>query len=214
MILITYLFTFLFSWFIFVLAARYPGETIVAISDFILGKWLGRCVSLCLIIMLIFGAATSVRFESDIVVIYLLVHTPLPIIILTMLLSVMYVINTGMGTIARLNELIQPIIFLLILVLLLMMLPKADFTHFLPLISEDFSWKRPLDLRYIQIFFYFQFRFLSIFRPTETTVARYVLGCSHHLLEEFAFVRVYYCNIRHCGNQLSSVSQYGFDPYH
>ncbi|MEX2462597.1 MAG: endospore germination permease [Paenibacillaceae bacterium] len=155
MLLLTYLLVLLFSRFIFILAARYPGKSIIAISNIILGKWLGRSVSLFLILLLIGAPSISVRLLSEGVNTYLMFHTPKSVIILAMLLSVMYVINNGMGTVARFNELVQPFMLLVLLFILLMTLPNTDFSNFLPLISNEFSLRKavmPSLFPYIALF--------------------------------------------------------------
>ena len=165
MLTLAYLPVLLFSRFIYMLAKRYPGKNIIAINDIILGKALGRSVSLFLIFLLIFASATSVRLQAEIVNIYLLIHTPMFVIILAMLLAIMYVINNGIGTIARFNEILQPLIIFVFLVVLFLTLPDTDFSNFLPLISDEISWRKVVMPSLYPYILLFAIPFLSHFSP-------------------------------------------------
>lgn len=129
----------LFSYFMFLLAAHYPGQSILVISKNILGKWLGRCISLIFILLLVISISLNIRLLAEGVDTYLLFHTPGPVIILTMLLSVLYVINNGIGTVARFNEAALPFLLLIMLFIISLTIPHTEFSNFLPLLSDDLS---------------------------------------------------------------------------
>lgn len=137
-IIIVAIFVILFSRFGVILFTRYPQQSIVSISECIMGKILGKLLSLYMILSLMITSGLGVRLLADGLVTYLLFHTPEIAIILSMLVVVFYAVCKGAETIARFNEVIQPLILLSALSFLLS-IPKADLSNFLPLLSEQIS---------------------------------------------------------------------------
>lgn len=120
----------------YVLGLRYPQQTIVQYNETILGPWFGKLTGL--IFVLFFGGMTAVILDtiSNIINIVLMPETPTLVFSLTILLVSTYAINAGLEVIARLSEIIGPIIIFSLLMVILLNLNHTELENLLPVFQH------------------------------------------------------------------------------
>jgi spore germination protein len=136
--------------FIFVLGKRFVGEDIFSISQEVLGgkkhKIIGRILSfpvtLAFVVFWITTTAGTARTFGEVVVTAVLVRTPLEIIVGSMLFVSYIMVMYDVEVMARVNEVLLPIIIIPVLLISLLAFQSAHFSRLLPLISVD--WKEIL----------------------------------------------------------------------
>lgn len=126
----------LFSWFLVKLKAAYPVDNFDSIAKQLLGKWLGKILTISLIVYMVITCGLGLRILANGVVVYLLFQTPQWVIILSMLLVVIYTVAKGTDTVARINEFLSFIVIFLMFLMAFLLLKRADFQDLLPLVSE------------------------------------------------------------------------------
>lgn len=122
----------MFSLIVTRLSRMFAGDTFVEYSKKITGKFLGSVLSLVLVVYFTFFAAIQVRIFAEVLKMFLLYYTPLEIVIITMLLSGLYIVRHGIEPIARLNEIMLPVFVFTTILVLLPTLKDIDFTNLLP----------------------------------------------------------------------------------
>lgn len=126
---------------------RFPGKNIVTYAPDILGTpkapWVGRILSLpvCLGIIIFWALYTVVvaRTFGEVVVTTVLTQTPLEIIILTMLATAMLLVMYDIEVVARVNEVLLPIIIFPVLLIGLSSFQSAKLENILPLFFLDWN---------------------------------------------------------------------------
>jgi spore germination protein (amino acid permease) len=117
---------------------RFPGHTFSQICSSILGKFLGKIPLLLYAIYGIFFCSVLVRSFSNILDTYVLPNTQQYIKILLMLITVVYMVLSGVKVIARFNELTF-YLFLPLFFLLLPALREAQWTFILPIATTPIT---------------------------------------------------------------------------
>ncbi len=115
------------------LSMKFPQETIVEFGNTLLGKFLGTTISLGFFIYLILLCALEARLFGEIMKTYLLINTPIEILIITFLLAVIYVVRCGIEPFARMAQILFPIVLFTSVVTMIPLLPELDLSHFLPI---------------------------------------------------------------------------------
>lgn len=128
--------TLLFTRVFLILPQRYPGCSLLDILETIIGKWAGRFLFFSLIAIAIILTGLSIRLLTDGIIVHILFHTPPWIIILSEILIVMYAVTKKEETLARFNELIQPLLTIALLTIILLVINKADFSNLKPIIAN------------------------------------------------------------------------------
>lgn len=142
-----------------VLPKRYPGCSMLEILEQIIGKWLARSFFFFLAALAIVGTGLSIRLLTDGIIVHILFHTPSWIIILVEILLVMYAVTKKEETLARFNELVQPLILLAVLIICLLVINKADFSYLKPIISRDIDFNQSLIISMYYFFYSWVFLF-------------------------------------------------------
>jgi spore germination protein len=129
------------------LSAKFPGLSLVQYSRRIVGStksdWIGRVFSLPFILTYaVFLAIVTVavaRTFGEVVVTAVLKETPLEVIIITMLLTAFVLCLHEVEVMARVNEILLPIILIPVLLIALFSFQSARFDNMLPIFPTD--WK-------------------------------------------------------------------------
>jgi len=122
---------------IVILNSRFPGKTFAEYSQVILGTILGRLLTMMFTIYLIFATAYVVRSFTEVIKMFVLFRTPTEIIMLSLILVCTYIVRSGVECVARINELIFPILFIPFLILMAFGLPSADFSNLRPFLQAS-----------------------------------------------------------------------------
>jgi spore germination protein KB len=106
--------------FIYLLLKRFPNKNIIAIFKEVYGKYVYFIPSILVYLIFIYNLSITLREFSETLKSYILPKTPIPFIILVILISVIFVSILGLEVIARMASLATPpllIGFFLILIL-------------------------------------------------------------------------------------------------
>lgn len=100
------------------LSQQFPEKTFYQYNQEILGKWVGRLLSLIIIFYFIVTSGFQVRSMAEVTSFYLLEGTPIWAIIMPFMWISLYLIMGGINSIARLFEIIFPVtvVFFLLVV--------------------------------------------------------------------------------------------------
>lgn len=114
-----------------------PGLDIFEISRATLGPVLSTIYQMVFAAYFIILLAFVSRTLTEVIRAFLLVETPIEVIMFTFILVISYIARCEIDVIGRLGYLIYPIILAFILFLVLVTFPTADFTNLLPMFQSD-----------------------------------------------------------------------------
>ncbi|MGI5850422.1 MAG: GerAB/ArcD/ProY family transporter [Christensenellales bacterium] len=134
-VVIGILIAMILGFIISVLVRRYPDDTIVDFGKTILGKFLGTLMSLGLFIFYIIFTAIEVRMFGEIAKTYLLLNTPLEVLMITFLIAVVYTVRGRIEPFARMSQIIFPIVLISSLLVMIPLIGELDLTYFLPVLK-------------------------------------------------------------------------------
>ncbi len=117
------------------LNARFPGKTFVEYSQIILGTIIGKVLTCLFAVYLLLIIAFVTRSFTEVVKMFLLFRTPTEVIMLSLILVCTYIVRGGVECIARINELLFPLLFIPFIVILLFGFPNMDFSNLLPVMQ-------------------------------------------------------------------------------
>ncbi len=119
------------------LIERFPQSTIIEMGNSLLVKPIGYILGFGYFIYTLLLIALEVRAFGEITKSFLLLSTPIEIIMLTFLLAAVYAVRSGIETVTRLAVIILPLSFIPTLLIILIALPQCDFTYFLPVLKKS-----------------------------------------------------------------------------
>ena len=112
------------------LAKLYPGKTLIEIALQAFGKWAGGFVSLLYIVFFIQIASWVTRNLGDFMHINLMPRTPMSLFHIMILLVSAYAVSKGIESIALVNELLVPYLYLAFWVPIVIMLREWNWRYF------------------------------------------------------------------------------------
>jgi len=118
------------------LCRRFPGKTLFQFSIDLMGKWLGSVFNVGLAVFYIFIAAFELRVMFEVTTLYLLEDVPRWTILMSFLWVGLYLVLGGLGTIARLFEIILPITFVVFVVSMLLSSKIFEIDNLLPVLGD------------------------------------------------------------------------------
>ncbi|WP_407310277.1 endospore germination permease [Desulfosporosinus sp. SB140] len=120
----------------YVLGLRYPQQTIFQYCETILGPWFGKLTGLSFV--LFFGGTATLILDtiSSIINLAIMPETPTIVFSIIILLVSAYAINAGLEVIARLSEVIGPIIIFSLLVVILLNFNHTELENLLPVFQH------------------------------------------------------------------------------
>ncbi|NLP49199.1 endospore germination permease [Bacillus sp. RO1] len=90
---------------------RKKGYNLFALIEFCLGKWLGGAISFLYIIYFIYISSRVLRDFGELIVSTIFIFTPIEIISITIMLTIIYMLNSGIEVMARTSEIFFPYVF-------------------------------------------------------------------------------------------------------
>lgn len=102
------------------LGKRFPNDTIIEYGSKIAGNFLGRILGLVFIFYFLFTSGTILRSFASAVKGILLKDTPLEFIMITMLLTSMYLVLNGISSLAKVCESFSPLVVLVLSLVILL----------------------------------------------------------------------------------------------
>lgn len=112
-----------------------PGKDYLEILSKTLSKPIAYVIIFIFTIYALVLNALLLRIFGEVIKMFLLIRTPIEVIMFAMLLICVYLIRRGIETIGRLAELMLPIIILVTVPLFLLTVQGTDFTNLLPLFN-------------------------------------------------------------------------------
>lgn len=152
-----------FSRIIASIASKYPTETFVEYSSKLLTKPISIIISIIIILYFIIFSSVDLRIFGEVSKAYLLNNTPIEIIMITLLFTCGYIVRYGIEPIARMSEIMFPIMIIPLLIVLLPLLTDIDLSNFLPILRTNPL--RFLKGVYSTMFSYVGFEILYIIFP-------------------------------------------------
>lgn len=116
------------------LIKKFPQKTIIEISNFLLFKPIGILIGFAYFIHLFLLTVLEVRAFGEITKNFLLPRTPIEVIIISFLLAAVYLVRSGIESIARLSVIVLPLSIFPAILVLLVTITDLDFTYFLPIL--------------------------------------------------------------------------------
>jgi len=114
------------------LVTKYPKEDIIEFGNTLLGKFFGTVLSAAFFIYLVLFTAIEVRLFGEIAKTFLLLKTPIEVLMATYLFSMVYLVRKGIEPFGRMAQILFPIVLFTTVLIMLPILPDLDFTYFLP----------------------------------------------------------------------------------
>lgn len=153
-----------------VLSGRFPGESIVSYSAKILGtkkrSSVGKLLSLPLLLLYVaywgIGTVIIARMFGEVVITTVLQETPLEIIIITMLITALVLTLYDVEVLARVNEILLPIIVVPVLVIALSSYKSAKLYNLFPF-HEGADWGAFFMGALVSSFSYLGFEIMTLF---------------------------------------------------
>ncbi|HHW57602.1 MAG TPA: endospore germination permease [Clostridia bacterium] len=121
-----------FARMILYLSSKFPTETFVEYSAKLVTKPISILISIVLVFYFTIFVSLDVRIFGEVLKIYLLPSTPIETIIITMLFASAYLVRYGLEPIARMSEILFPIIVIPLVLLFLPAMSDIDLSNFLP----------------------------------------------------------------------------------
>lgn len=115
----------------------YPDKDFFQIGEEVLGKWIFNIFLLVFLFHLVIHAALITRHLAEIVKAFLLVTTPVEVIIITFIITTSYLSRSDMHIIGRASYHIYPIIVGIVIVVALVASVEVDFTNVLPVFQSN-----------------------------------------------------------------------------
>lgn len=127
--------TLIISFIIGSLVMRFPQDTFIEYSRKTVGKFLSYPLSALLAIHYVLITSLSLRIFAEVMNVFMLPRTPMEFIILTQMLTSLYLVRYGVEPVARLSEILLPILIIPIFAMYVIAFPKADFSELLPFMA-------------------------------------------------------------------------------
>lgn len=138
--LVTFLGTviaFIGLWLIAALGTRFPRKSIIRYSEDILGVWLGRIGSICIICFFALLTALAAREFGEVVITAVLRKTPLEVTVIVMLLLAVVSCRNDIRTFAYIHLFYLPFLLAPALLIVALSLKNANFINLQPIWGNE-----------------------------------------------------------------------------
>ncbi|TBL81147.1 GerAB/ArcD/ProY family transporter [Paenibacillus thalictri] len=123
----------LLVWLYGAIGKRFPHMTLIEIMETLLGKWLGKTVSLLFIVSLFLaGPVVGLFFVGNFITTEFMVQTPIQAIYILFTIIIVMGARLGLETIARSSEILFPFVCVLFMLLVLFIAPQIKLDNALP----------------------------------------------------------------------------------
>ncbi|MGE5421645.1 MAG: GerAB/ArcD/ProY family transporter [Ignavibacteriales bacterium] len=118
---------------------RFPGQSFAQYAESILGTIPGKLISLVYVIIFTILLADVLRQFGDLFTVGIMPYTPISIFIGILLLVSSFTVHAGIKVLARAAEIIGPLVFLFIYLVLIFSLPHADVSNISPILEQGWG---------------------------------------------------------------------------
>ncbi|NQX60054.1 GerAB/ArcD/ProY family transporter [Paenibacillus qinlingensis] len=124
-------------WIYLSLGGRFPGLTIVEYNELLLGKWLGKTVSLLFLAFYLLFSAILLREIGDFVSTQTLTETPIMVIHAMFMIMIVTAARLGIETLGRAGEVMFPFVMVLLLIFFGFLLPEIKVQNIQPIMATE-----------------------------------------------------------------------------
>jgi len=121
------------------LSKLYPGKTIFEMLESGFGKWLGKAVAMLYLFYYLILTGTLVGNLGFFITSEMMTETPIEAIQILFLIAAAMCARLGIVILARMGELIFPLVVSLFLVLVLALLPQIDWDYIRPMLEDGWT---------------------------------------------------------------------------
>lgn len=126
----------LLVWLYAYLGSLFPSQTIVEYSEMILGKWLGKIISVLFFSYAFLLSALVLRNIGDFLTTQIMPETPIEFIHVAFLVAVIIGVQLGLEPLARTGELFFSLTIFLFLILVLFTFPEVEADNMKPVLEK------------------------------------------------------------------------------
>jgi spore germination protein (amino acid permease) len=134
--IIVYFVTLATAYAFYWIALQYPGLNFSQINEVVLGKVLGKVIMVAIGVYTISSVGLSLRVFAESIRIFLLDRTPLNLIMIIMILTVVLCLRSGIKTTSILFDILLPILLFFIAFLVILPITAADPKNILPVLHN------------------------------------------------------------------------------
>lgn len=131
------IFGFVYLYAIAALTDRFPGNTLVEFLPKVFPKIISYGIIGLFALKIIITTGLEIRMFGEMVSQVMLPKTPLPVIILAMLLTTAYLVKSGIEATARMAEILIYFIFIPLVIVLTFIVVRADYKQLMPFFTTD-----------------------------------------------------------------------------
>lgn len=155
---------FFLVWIYNTIATLYPRMTLVEIIEALLGKWLGKTISLLLIVTLFLSGPASALYDvGNFLTTQIMPETPAQSVNILFAVIVVMGARLGIETFARSAELLFPLFILLYISLVILIGPEIKLENVEPVLEAGIGPIWPAALSFISVLFLPHIALLMIF---------------------------------------------------
>lgn len=118
------------------LARRFPGKSLIQMSDIIFGKVIGKIVSVLYLLFFFLLLTFNISDLSGFYVSYVMPGTPEMVFIVMLVLVSAFAVKRGIAAVARISLLIAIFAIAVVVVTMALLINDMDFSNFLPVFNE------------------------------------------------------------------------------
>ncbi|MCQ6277506.1 endospore germination permease [Bacillus sp. V3B] len=113
----------------------YPKQTVIQLSEQIVGRFAGKMISLFILFFYIWATGQIVRGYSEFIVSSFLIDTPISVIMASMVLLCAFAVQGGIEVLGRIAQLFAPLFTVPILVAVVLLSPDFDLKNIFPILG-------------------------------------------------------------------------------
>ncbi|MRN56195.1 GerAB/ArcD/ProY family transporter [Paenibacillus monticola] len=118
------------------LSRLHPGKSLFGIMEMVLGKWLGKALTLIYLFYFLILTGTLLGDLGFFITSEFMPETPIEAIQIVFLIAAIVSARMGIVVLARFGELMFPWILLLLLILVLTLVPQIQWNHIMPILED------------------------------------------------------------------------------
>jgi spore germination protein KB len=119
------------------LSLRFPDKTLFQFPELILGRWPGKFIVFLYVWYFVHTTAEVLRQFGDFMVTAFLPETPIIVVEILIMAIVAYAVRKGLEVFARVNDLVFPLIFVSVVIILSLAAREMDFKRLLPIFADS-----------------------------------------------------------------------------
>jgi spore germination protein KB len=123
------------------LLSKKQGKNFFEIVEMALGKWIGRVIIFLYIIYFVYISARVLRDFGELIVSTIFIYTPIEIISITIMFTIIYMLKSGIEVVSRTSEIFFPYVFsfTFLVGIFIMLSGELHISYMLPILAEGFK---------------------------------------------------------------------------